>query len=272
VTPRGSVCVSILADAAFADCARESVLSVLESSSFDVHLSLVGVRPKRLPATPRLLVSELGASGGRRRERAWPFLRKFWALERCLARTDAERLVLLDADTVLVRRLEDRDIAEALSEGSLGMVAQETITGSAMAPADFLEHYVRHTLAFISPGEKPPPPERFTYFNSGVVLGTRAELESLCSWATSAIASAGRPHAVGKHMIADQDYFQYWAHAVAPDRTVALPWSWNHSALWHEGFPRPDASILHFSNFCNGPARGAPARMRTARRATESPA
>ena len=271
MSPRASVCVSILAGSAFADCARESVLSVLENSSFDVHLSLVGVKPKRLPPTRRLVVSALDTPR-RRRERAWPFLRKFWALERCLARTDADRLVLLDADAVLVRRLEDRDVAAALSGGALGMVAQETITGSAMTRADFHDHYVRHTLAFIAPGEKPPPPERFRYFNSGVVLGTRAELESLCSWATSAIAGAGRRHAVGKHMIADQDYFQYWAHAVAPERTVALPWSWNHSGAWHEGFPRPDARILHFTNFCNGPARGAPATMRAARMATGSPA
>jgi hypothetical protein len=54
-------------------------------------------------------------------------------------------------------------------------------------------------------------------------------------------------------MIGDQDYFQYWTNNLHSENRNTLPWMWNHCEHWDEGFPRKDAFILHFSNFCREP-------------------
>jgi GT2 family glycosyltransferase len=174
---------------------------------------------------------------------------------------------MLDADTVLVRPLSEEDVDAALGGAGLGLVEQETIVGSETTRSEFLDHYCRHTLAFLEPGAAPPALDAFRYYNSGVVLGRRAELEGLSTWALASIDAAERPYLVGEHMIADQDYVQYWANGPAQGRTVALSWDWNHCEHWHEPFPRAGARVLHFSNFCNGLTSDAAARMRAARTA-----
>jgi hypothetical protein len=241
--------------------ARQAVGSVLARSDFDVFLATGPSVPRRVPRDPRLTVHRLAAPD-LRAGRAAPFLLKFRAVATCLRRTPARYLMLLDADAILRARVDTAMVAEALGGGTLAMVEQTSIAGSQMTRADFLEHYVRHTLAWFAPGSSPPSLQDFRYYNSGVVLGTRGELGELACWALATIDGATRAHTVGQHMIADQDYFQFWVHAVHPSRCRPLSWRWNHCEHWDAGFPRPDAVILHFSNFCGGPTRRQLWRMR----------
>jgi hypothetical protein len=199
-------------------------------------------------------------------DRAGSFLLKFDALEACLRATDAPTLLLLDADAVLVAPTTATQVETALAGRGLAMVEQTGIRGSGMGRADFLDHYARHSLAFLAPSAPSPEAESFRFFNSGVVIGTRQELRALATWARTAIEASGREHRVGEHMIADQDYYQVWVNHVHRGSCTELDWSWNHCEHWHEDFPRPGARILHFSGFCRGPTRETVARMRAARR------
>jgi hypothetical protein len=94
-------------------------------------------------------------------------------------------------------------------------------------------------------------------------------MEKIASWTPSRIdlSEAGHvDHQVGMHMIADQDYLQYWVHNLKPGSCILLPWYWNHCRHWAEGFPRPGARVIHFSNFCNGPDQDIIKQMRKFRR------
>jgi len=217
------------------------------------------------PAHPRLQRREQSAPPADG-PRALRFLRKFHALDLALAEFSHDWILLLDADVVLARPLRETQLAAALGGAALGMVEQKGIRGSTMNRARFQEHYVRHTLALLAPGAAPPPPERFRYFNSGVVLGPRRTWAELVPWARRAIAAHPGRHEVGEHMIADQDYFQYWANQLHPGSCAELPWCWNHCAYWDDPFPRRGVIFAHFSNFCRGPAADTVARMRALRR------
>jgi hypothetical protein len=144
-------------------------------------------------------------------------------------------------------------VEAALVGHGLGMVEQTCIRGGSVGRAELLAHYQNYTLAWFESGRQPGVPPDFRYYNSGVVLGTREKLREILEWAQDRLARAPDGHQVGPHMITDQDYYQYWVHAVDPGCCSALPWSWNHCRHWDEAFPRPDALILHFSFFCNAP-------------------
>jgi hypothetical protein len=173
---------------------------------------------------------------------------------------------MLDADAVLVRKVSGSDVYAALDGHDLGMVEQTTIRGSGMGRADFLRHYTEYSLSFIAPGELPPSIDRFRFFNAGVALGTRAGIKRIANWALNAIENVSGEHHVREHMIADQDYFQYWVNNLHPGCCVSLPWYWNHCEHWDTPFPRRGAQVIHFSNFCNGPDAGTVKRMRAARK------
>jgi hypothetical protein len=255
------VCVVAYGHAYYLRAARHAVNSVLARSDFDVFLAAGPGAPREVPSARRVTTHHL-PTHDLRTGRAAPFLLKFRALAACLDRTSARYLMLLDADAIFRARVDVAMVTQALGTGALAMVEQTTIAGSGMTRQHFLDHYTRHTLAWFAPGSSPPPLEAFRYYNTGMVLGTRDELRELTSWALATIDGAGSEHAVGQHMIADQDYFQFWAHAVHPSRCRALPWRWNHCEHWDDGFPRSDAVILHFSNFCNGLTRRQLWRMR----------
>jgi len=194
--------------------------------------------------------------------RAQRFLLKFTALQALLDSSRADVILMMDADAVVTRRLSERMIRHAMGPHPLAMVEQTGITGSTMSRREFLAHYTRHTLTLLDPDAQPPPVERFRYFNSGVVLGLREEWNRLVTWALTTIAGHAGEHQVGEHMIADQDYFQYWANTLHPGCCSELPWYWNHCEHWDLNFPHPNVLIAHFSNFCNGPGPETPARMR----------
>jgi hypothetical protein len=118
-----------------------------------------------------------------------------------------------------------------------------------------MDHFVRHSVAWIAPEAPLPGLDAFRFFNSGVVIGRREAWEELCLWATSAIERTGPAHTVGEHMIADQDYVQVWASCIRPGSFRTLGWEWNHCEHWDDGFPRVGARIAHFSNFTFGPGR-----------------
>lgn len=242
--------------------ARESIASVLAKTPFD--LCVVSDRDvEGLPAAGGRVMRRILSAAVRDDCRAAPFLKKFEAIQLALSATPAAVLVLLDADALFVRATCEADVTSALGDAELAMVEQPTVTGSGMTRADFFDHYRNHTLAWF--GEDPRAmldPEAFRFFNSGVVAGRRAAFEALADWASTTIAGRDTLHRVGKHMIADQDYIQYWCHRIRSGGCAALSWDWNHCEHWDDGFPRPGARIAHFSNFCHGPSRVQVRRMR----------
>ena len=245
------VCMVVYGHRNYFRAGRQAIRSVLTRSDFDVFVASGPDHESALPDSSRVRRHRLRppASG----DRAMPFLLKFRALESCLRLTDAEWILLLDADAMLATDLDARTVAEALGPAGLGMVEQTGITGSGMTRDDFLAHYATHVLAWFAPRAAVPVREQFRFYNSGVVLGRRAEVERVTAWALNTIRCARTDHRVGRHMIADQDYFQYWTNTLFPASCVELPWHWNHCRHWDAGFPRSGAYILHFSNFCRGP-------------------
>lgn len=263
------VCVFVLACGSYRyhRSALEAVSSLLENTPFDV--CLISDRESGAPAGSednRRFTRRILSVGGGGNSRAAPFLRKFDALKLGLAATEAPVCMMIDADAIVVRRISGSDVHDALGSNDLAMVEQTTILGSGMTREHFLQHYQRHTLAWFGvPDEAAPEIEQFRFFNTGVVLGRREALSDVADWALGEIRSRGGSHHVGEHMIADQDYVQFWCNQIHPGRCASLPWHWNHCEHWDPGFPRSDALIAHFSNFCRGPSLAQRRRMRILR-------
>lgn len=259
---RTVVCMLVHGDAAYYRASAEAARSVLRRTPFRLFLAHGDEASPPVASSARVTVHRLDdrlASA----HRAHRFLRKFRALAACLeSEREADAVVLLDADAAFVRPCSAAMIAAALATHPIAMVEQPTVTGSTMCRADFLAHYVRHTLALLAPDAAPPPLDGFRYFNSGVVLARRAELAALVAWAERTIAGVAGEHQIGEHMIADQDYFQLWVNTVHPGRAATLPWYWNHCEHWDPAFPRLGVLVAHFSNFCAGPTAATPDRMR----------
>lgn len=257
------VCAFALGAPRYVAALGETVRSALRHTPFEVVALLDPGAATRLPRSPRLRRLPLAALPGAHRSRH--FLAKFRALQDCLAHSDAELVLYLDADAVFTRSVAAAEVAAALAGRGLGMVEQTPPPGAGYGRERFHDHYCRHTHRWFGAPGDPPPFAAFRYFNSGVVLARRAPLGALCEWALQSVTQRGPQHEVGAHMIADQDYFQYWAHALHPDSATALDWSWNHCAHWHGDFPRPGARIAHLSNACQGPTRRTIWRLRALR-------
>jgi len=249
------VCVTVAGDRPYFRMGRHAVLTALKRTDFDVFLATEpGYRCHvNFPFSTRLLIKELFKNEPGHRSR--PFLLKLHALQSCLEHTEADTILLLDADTAIVADIDHSEILRMLDGFDLAMVEQTSIRGSTMTRADFLDHYRQHTLAWFNGPDRSPSLEQFRYYNSGVVLGARQSFRRLLDWAMPLIAESNRPHQIGQHMIADQDYFQYWTNTLHPSCCRQLPWYWNHCRHWDHGFPHPLALILHYSNFCMGPKR-----------------
>lgn len=259
-----AVCILVGGTAEYAKAARETVLSVLDHSPFEVFVAHTIPVAAVLPRSRRVHTLPLNVPN--RAHRAYRFLQKFEALDGVLERYRGDFVIMLDADAVLTRALSDADLGAALGKRALGMVEQTGIVRSTMGRVEFLEHYRRHSLAFIAPAAVAPELDGFRFYNSGVVLARRAEMARIVAWARQHIAASDRDHQVGEHMIADQDYFQVWVNNLHPQSCAELPWSWNHCELWDDGFPRDGLRVAHFSNFCNGPVQQTAERMAALRR------
>ena len=244
---------------------EQAILSVLEYSDFDIFVFLGSGPRLNLPSFSRIQIkpyNDLPQS----RHRSERFLLKINALAHLLENTSHEWLILLDADAIFASAITKDRIVEDLADRPLGMVEQTTITGSNMTRKEFLDHYMNHSVAWISPGMVAPDLGHFRYYNAGVILGKRSEFAKFASWALNIIENATGDHQVGEHMIADQDYFQFWANSLHPGCCTTLPWYWNHCEYWDSDFPRPEALVLHFSNFCLGPDSRQIKRVRSLRK------
>ena len=254
-----TACICVHGSPAYLEVGHAAAGSVLEHTDWDLVIVSDAPVPIRLASDPRVTVVPLPrvASG----DRATRFLVKLRALAIALDHSDTDLLALLDADTRIVRRTSAQDAADALGEYDLALVEQTGIRGSDMDRARFLEHYRDVSLAFIDPDAALPDLAAFRFVNSGVVLGRRAALRGLTASVLDRVAQYAEPHAVGAHMVADQDYIQHWVNTLHPGSCAELGWEWNHCAWWDEPFPRDGARILHFSNFCLGPAPETLAQM-----------
>ena len=261
--PKVAVSILALGRVGYRLAACEAAASVLQHTDFDVFLTCDEVTtPLFAPHDRVRLLSRHAPSVS---FRPTNFLAKFEALAGCLDASDAAFFLQLDADAVLTWSVDGAMVAEALGDAGVAMAEQTSIIGSTIGRAELRRHYVEHALAFLAPDLEAPPPERFCFANSGVVLFRRDGLKAFLDWARPLAARLPAEHRHGEHWIADQDYLQVWANAVNPSRFVRLPWQWNHCEHWDDGFPRAGALIAHLSNFMNGPTPETVQRLRTLR-------
>lgn len=249
----------------YAKPAQIALDALITDSPFDILVSYTEELDSSIARHPRIILNKIPALNVDA-HRSQYFLRKFEALEHCLNTTVHDYIIQLDADVVLARPLNEQDIIRALSGKDYGMVEQTGIRGTDMDRAAFLNHYTNYTLKLLDPYSAPPHLESFRYFNSGIVIGTRMFFMMIVSWALDRIRHQSSEHQVGKHMIADQDYFQYWANTMHPGTCQELPWYWNHCEHWDRRFPQPGVLFAHYSNFCLGPKPNTTKRMETIRR------
>lgn len=248
------VCVCILAcgQNTYLDAAKRTVNSVLNNSNFDIFLASDKVQHfSEYLGTERVSIFPLNQPP-LQHQRADSFLRKFELLTTCLENHPGEWVIMIDADALFVRIITEDDIINCLENYGMAMVEQKTIMGSDMCRQDFLNHYLQNTMVWFDDPTNISL-SSFHYYNSGLVLMQKLELKYFLSWENSILTSTEKLHHIGREMIADQDYFQYWANTLSPGSCNCLPWYWNHCEHWDTEFPKPDARIVHLSNFCNGP-------------------
>jgi hypothetical protein len=174
-------------------------------------------------------------------------------MDACLRAMPHRFLLVLDADAVVGRPISDAMVLVALAGSGLGLVEQPQVRGSTTDRTALNAHYREHTLSWFGVPESAGHGGDFRYYNTGVMLATREALQQLVHWALEHLQGRLAPHRVGRHMIADQDYVQYWVNELNPAVCRPLPWQWNHCTHWDDGFPDPRALIYHLSSFCTAP-------------------
>ncbi|MFT7533261.1 MAG: hypothetical protein ACI9FD_004296 [Gammaproteobacteria bacterium] len=252
------VVITAVGHPAYFSVAELSVLSVLKHTSFSI---LLGVDLDEAPAWadhPRITTVLLEPRYGTGKR--LPFLAKFETLSYLTQIVDKGLVLQMDADALMVREIRRDMIESALCKYEYAMVEQKQIIGSNNDRAFFLEHYENHSMVWFDSSDAPEIDD-FRFYNAGVVLFTIESLVRFLPWSNSVIESKPDHHRVGKHMIGDQDYLQFWVNNLNPQQCRELPWFWNHCEHWDAEFPRNGALICHFSNFCNGPAPDAWDRM-----------
>lgn len=190
-----------------------------------------------------------------------PYFAKFDTLEQLVTREPGVCILQMDADAMFVREFTASDVLQALARHPFAMMEQTTIVNSDNDRPFFFDHYMNHPMVWFEPGNTEQKIESFHYYNSGVLLCTALAMREFLDWALPVIDSMPVHHRVGEHIIADQDYLQYWLNTVHPGMCGLLPWYWNHCEHWHDDFPRSDAWICHFSSFCRRPESDTAARM-----------
>jgi hypothetical protein len=185
--------------------------------------------------------------------RPYRFLLKFKGVQDCINIIDPDLIIMMDVDAILIKKIKEKNVRNALDGFPIAMVEQKKIVRSHMDRKKFLEHYVNHSLKMIAPKLEPPKLMDFRYYNSGFVIAEKDYLKKLSSWAVAHIEDNLGKHEIQGHMIADQDYFQVWVNNIYPETCNELPWFWNHCEHWDDHFLDFRAIVIHFSNFCNGP-------------------
>lgn|GEM_PF-795235 len=257
------VSLIVSGSAGYAIAARECILALLAHTDFPIHVAADPTGRMLLPKSPRIHLSPLPErpqTGG-----AAPFMEKFAALERCVATFADETVLMIDVDAILTAPIDAAHVEAILGDHPIAMVEQERTLGECKDRRDFLRHYTDVTLAAISPGARAPRLEEFRYFNSGVVFLRRDEAFQIIGWVREIVAERPGVLSHGNRIVADQDFLQVWTNTIRPGRCRDLDWHYNHCRLWHEGYPRKDAVIHHFSNYLRGPDPEGLAAMRALR-------
>ncbi|MEJ2170484.1 MAG: hypothetical protein P8X90_33740, partial [Desulfobacterales bacterium] len=144
------VCICIHGDPNYFRMGEEAISSVLDHSDFDIFV-FVGPGPRlHTPSSARVTYQSYEGIP-RQTHRAKRFLVKFNALQYVLDNTDYAWFMMLDADAVFAHTITRESMEKDLQGRALGMAEQTTITGSNMTRRDFLDHYIKHSLAWLSP-------------------------------------------------------------------------------------------------------------------------
>lgn len=255
------VAITAIGSPIYGQCARETVLSVLENTPFDVFItcdqSTIDFIPSHERVQQHVVVPTIEQS-------ADPYLFKFETLKTCLEKNHHEFVIHIDVDAVVVRPIREQDVVNALGTKSMAMIEQSVIIGTDYGRPFFYKHFIDHAMAGLTPNLPPPDFEEFRHYNSGVVIFTRDELERVLYWVNDPYFH-NRRHSYAGRMIADQDFLQVWSNVVHRGHCAQLGPEWNHCWLWDENFPQDSAKILHFSNFTYGPNTSLPEDLRDAR-------
>jgi hypothetical protein len=257
--PKVSVCITAVGSQQYHDAARVAIRSILRNSPFPVFLGIDSQQRPFWTEHPRITTFLMPQWNDTSETPA--FLAKFDTLSKLIDQHPDTYILQMDADALLVAELNAEHIIEQLGDYSFAMLEQTTITGSSNDREFFLKHYIDHTMKWFGDKTTPPAVAAFRYYNSGVVLSKADAMRKFLDWCHRVIENKPPHHRVGRHMIGDQDYFQYWANSLNPGQCRTLPWSWNHCEHWHDDFPRAGSVICHFSNFCNGPDEHTTGRM-----------
>jgi hypothetical protein len=257
----------IMGEKRYYEVGREAIHSILQQTKFDVVVGcddpsqLREFRTRRVRFVPVMLSGD--AYAGR------TLLFKLESLHLAQPLFDSYRFVLcLDPDTVLIRPLTDQNIEAALANRTMGLVEQGLPSHATTTKTDLWENYLLGLRLLQGEDVQVPDSTSFRYYNGGVVLAEVNELRKFSAWARPLAHRIGPGHDFGPVFVADQHYFQVWANHLHPERIIRLPWSWNYCEHWDEGFNPREATILHFSNYCLGPASTTVQRMREARHRT----
>lgn len=250
---RVSAVLTVVGEDSYRRAARASVRALLARTDLEVVVGADDVEGLELPAHERITVLPIEVRHVQGRPD--PFLAKFRTVTGFL-RSGAplpDAVLLIDVDAVVVSGVSADEVVALLDGRDFAMAEQPGITGSTMARADFLRHYLTHALPVIDAEAPAPSLEQFRYFNSGVVVARPDALLCLAEFALDRSADPDRAHVQGEHMVADQDYFQYWCTTVHPGSCTELSTDWNHCRWWDADYPRQGARIRHLSNFTEGP-------------------
>lgn len=226
-----------------------AIKSLLRHTPFSLYLvsDLVPEQPYFDPS--RVTVSR----AVRHSEQLRGFFTKFQALGGAAGDSAANAVILMDVDALFVRPTDGDDVVSALNGAAFALHEQSGIVGTAMTRADFFDYFTAVALPVIDPTAQPEHFPRFRYWNSGVVIASTDAASELVDFALKRFLVDPRRHVVGPHIVADQDYVQYYlGRSDSPD-VSDLSVHWNDCRWWDDDFPQPQSRIWHFSDFSKGP-------------------
>jgi GT2 family glycosyltransferase len=231
--------------------AEMCVRSLLENTPFRIFVGTDSPSSFRIRYPDRVQVQGIKPLSPEKRPSH--FMATFQTAQVAMKKNQPAVCILIDADCLVVNKLDAEDVLNALAGSDFALVEQTTIRGSSMSRTDFLDHFNHFSLPVIDPTAAPPDEDTFRYWNSGVVLAKAPALQELCDFALGLWKQTSHTHIVGDHMVADQDYFQYWGAVHRPGSVTTVPSEWNHCYWWDLDYPKQSAKIRHYSNFCRGP-------------------
>jgi GT2 family glycosyltransferase len=243
--------ISIFGGSNYYSAAELCVGSLLENTTFPVLVGCDRSADFRLEYPGRLQIVDLEAMNPG--SRASGFLGKFQTALEAPIGEEVDICVLVDVDCLLTTALDEETIVSVLGQSDFAMVEQKTVSGSTMKRADFLHHFSEVALPVIDSNECISSLEHFRYWNSGICIARLGALRELARFALQRFYDHPDLFSRGGHLVADQDFFQYWGSIRKPGSVATLEPNWNNCAHWDDEFPMSNAYFLHWSNFCLGP-------------------